>query len=122
MTMKRLTRVGLGLVAALLTGCAAAPESAPGTAGSAAATPATSPPEASAATQPAAGPSFLSIVGTPFLIAFKIPLCIITIAVAAPLAGLSELPGTADTEGRDMRRQLEIGINQNCGPPFVVTP
>jgi hypothetical protein len=109
----------LCVVAALLAGCAAAPESNPGASAAAGAPPAT---EAAAPARPAAGPSFLSIVGTPFLIAFKIPVCAATIAVSAPLAGLSALTSNAETEGRDMRRQLAYGINENCGPPWVVAP
>jgi hypothetical protein len=71
---------------------------------------------------PPRGPSFLSVIGTPFLIAFKIPVCLITAVVAAPLSGLSELPSTADTDGQDVRDQLENGLAHNCGPPWTVTP
>ncbi|HZT51964.1 MAG TPA: hypothetical protein VFA22_08525 [Stellaceae bacterium] len=111
--MRRTTALGLGAMW-LLAGCAAASQSSPADPPAAGTTPAAAP--------VATGPSFLSIIGTPFLIAFKIPVCAATVAVAAPLAGLSEIPTTADTEGSDMRRQLEYGVNSNCGPPWVVSP
>jgi len=122
----------MGLVVALLAGCAAPanpPPAAPTPVTAtpvppptAAAPPPPPPPPAAAVTAQRSGPSFLSIVGTPFLIIFKIPVCLVTAVVAAPLAGLSELPSTANTEGLDMRNQLENGLAQNCGPPWTISP
>jgi len=69
--------------------------------------------------QPGAGDTLVSIVGTPFLIAFKIPVCVLSLVVAAPVAGASALtPG----DGHELREALGAGIQQNCGPPYVVTP
>lgn len=110
-------RLGPCLVFALLAGCASAPNQAP----SAAAGPAAGTTQTTAA-QPAPGSPLLEIIGTPFLIALKIPVCVLTIVVAAPVAGLSELSGSGDEDGRDMRRQLGNGIDRNCGPPYVVSP
>lgn len=78
---------------------------------------------ASAETEPSGGgtspgDTFISIVGTPFLIAFKIPVCIASVAIAAPLAGAAALtPGSGET-----RRTLGAGLAENCGPPYVLTP
>jgi hypothetical protein len=45
----------------------------------------------------------------------------LTIAIAAPIAGVSEI---SSNEGgsRDVRHQLSSGVDQNCGPPWVVGP
>ena len=71
---------------------------------------------------PNGGRVFLSIVGTPFLLALKIPVCAATIAVAAPLAGVSEISGPATPDGVDLRNNLGDGLGSNCGPPYVVNP
>jgi len=129
--MRTLALVGFGLVAALGVGCTAPANPPPAAApGPVTATPVPPPmaeappppPAAPAPAAPASGPSFLSIVGTPFLIVMKIPVCVITAAVAAPLAGLSELPSDGNTEGQDMRDQLQNGLARNCGPPWTVSP
>jgi hypothetical protein len=96
-------RVSTVLCVAVLTalaGCAAAPA---GDAGS----------------QPSGG-TFLSIVGTPFLIAFKIPFCVASVAIAAPLAGVAAL--SPDEDSRRTQQALGAGLAQNCGPPYVVSP
>ena len=81
----------LVLLACVVAGCAATP---PGQSGAAAA------------------------VGTPFLIAFKIPVCAATIVLAAPLAGAT---GLAPTEqAQRIRYDLDEGLVQNCGPPYVL--
>jgi hypothetical protein len=78
---------------------------------------------ASAETEPSsggtsAGDTFISIVGTPFLIAFKIPVCVASVAIAAPLAGAAALtPDSGET-----RQTLGAGLAENCGPPYVLTP
>ena len=67
------------------------------------------------ACQPApsgSGDPFFSAIGTPFLIAFKIPVCAATIAIAAPLAGVSELSSPAGPDGHDARLQLAHGRPQ----------
>ena len=67
--------------------------------------------------------SFISLVGAPFLIAFKIPACIGSIAIAAPLAGASQLAvSTSVIDEPGLRRELDAGLNHNCGPPYVVYP
>ena len=58
----------------------------------------------------------LAIVGTPFLIAFRVVTCAATAVLAAPTAGWLVLtpdpqPGLA---------YLRDGLGQNCGPPYVV--
>jgi hypothetical protein len=71
---------------------------------------------------PNGGRVFLSVVGTPFLIAFKIPVCAATIAVAAPVAGVSAISGPDTPSGIDLRNNLGDGLGSNCGPPYVVSP
>ncbi|HYM03024.1 MAG TPA: hypothetical protein VET85_08765 [Stellaceae bacterium] len=70
-------------------------------------------------------------VGTPFYLAAKIPVCVATVAIAAPIIGIGQLakptydrsmhtfqPSTDD----DLRRTMRDGITDNCGPPYAVTP
>lgn len=76
------------------------------------------PPAQSNTAQPSASSLVLSVLGTPFLIAAKIPICAATLAVAAPVAGLSE---TVES-GAVARRVLADGVTSNCGPPYVLTP
>jgi len=66
--------------------------------------------------QSSASMDLLSVLGTPFLIAFKIPVCAATLIVAAPTAGMSE----AVTNGEEARRVLADGVSSNCGPPYAV--
>jgi hypothetical protein len=68
----------------------------------------------------AGGDRFLAVLGTPFLIALKIPVCVVSVAVAAPLAGASAFGG--EGSARATRRVLGEGIEQNCGPPYVLSP
>lgn len=91
-----------GMIAAALGGCAAQ--------GGTAATPADG------------GASALAAFGTPFLIVAKVPVCIVTIAIAAPVGAVSELSDPATPFGHELRQGLGDGIAQNCGPPYVVTP
>ena len=76
------------------------------------------PPAQPNAAQPSASSVVLSVLGTPFLIAAKIPICAATVAVAAPVAGLSE---TVES-GAEARRILADGVTSNCGPPYLLTP
>jgi hypothetical protein len=64
------------------------------------------------------GGVFASIVGTPFLIAFKIPVCAATIAIAGPIAGAASLTPDPDP----LQQALGDGLVANCGPPYVVSP
>jgi hypothetical protein len=64
--------------------------------------------------------STISTLGTPFLIAFKIPVCAVTVALAAPLAGATGLTPTYDS--RVIRAELDESVRQNCGPPYVLSP
>lgn len=66
------------------------------------------------------GEAVVSVAGTPFLLAFKIPVCAATVAVAAPLAGAFALGGKASA--RAGQRALGEGIAANCGPPYVLSP
>lgn len=89
-------KIALALVLALaLAGCASAPPSSPGR-------------------------TALSVIGTPFLIAFKIPVCVVSAALAAPLAGAAELAGTS--QAASLEQSLADGLERNCGPPYVVAP
>ena len=73
---------------------------------------------------PASQPvSPVSVIGTPFLIAFKIPACVATIAIAGPAAALQQMAApTEDGLQPDIRPALDFGIEQNCGPPYAVLP
>jgi hypothetical protein len=66
------------------------------------------------------GETVVSVAGTPFLLAFKIPVCAATVALAAPLAGAFALGGEASA--RAGQRALGEGIATNCGPPYVLSP
>ena len=91
-------RFGLLALAILLPGCAAPPP-------------------------PAQQASAVSVIGTPFLIALKVPACVATLAIAGPAAALQQM--AAPTEDRlhpDIRPALDAGIDANCGPPYYVLP
>src|SRR5215471_10679136 len=64
--------------------------------------------------------SAITALGTPFLIAFKIPVCAVTVALAAPLAGATGLSPTYDSHV--IRAELDQSVRQNCGPPYVLAP
>lgn len=74
-------------------------------------------------TAPENAHTFVSVVGTPFLLAFKIPICAATVALAAPGAALSALakpsPNTAQPP---LRPTLDEGVDDNCGPPYFLQP
>lgn len=67
-----------------------------------------------------AGRATVAAVGTPFLMAFKVPVCVATVAVAGPLAGLFAL--TDPPPARAGERRLAEGVSKNCGPPYTVRP
>lgn len=65
----------------------------------------------------------ITAVGTPFLIAFKIPACVATVAIAGPAAALQQLAApNEDGLQPDIRPALDAGMVQNCGPPYYVLP
>lgn len=72
----------------------------------------------------------VSIFGTPILIGLKIPTCAATIAVAAPVSALTMLARPSSALGAvntdfdynvQIRDYVDDGIDENCGPPYVVT-
>lgn len=67
------------------------------------------------------GDAALSVVGTPFLIAFRGVVCVASLAVAAPVAAVAavvpERPAYPETQ-----RSLGDGLASNCGPPWVISP
>jgi hypothetical protein len=77
---------------------------------------------------PSQGP--VAVLGTPILWAVKVPFCVATLAVAAPLAAISELAQPSpidvaaggDTTYAGLRADLEAGAAANCGPPYQVSP
>jgi hypothetical protein len=75
-------------------------------------------PDGANAAQPSAASVVLSVLGTPFLIAAKIPVCTATLIVAAPVAGASETVAS----GAMARQILADGVASNCGPPYLLTP
>jgi hypothetical protein len=71
---------------------------------------------------PDGGAQVLAAIGTPFLIIAKIPVCAITLVVAAPVGAVSSISDPASPLGHDVRQGLADGIASNCGPPYVVAP
>jgi hypothetical protein len=69
--------------------------------------------------QSPAGNTAVAVVGTPFLIVFKTATCVLTMAVAAPAAGILALGVDPYGEGFDY---LGSGVAHNCGPPYVLSP
>ena len=68
--------------------------------------------------------SAVTVIGTPVYVALKIPTCVATLAIAAPFSALQGLsaPGENDGLPSDIRPALNAGINDNCGPPYVLPP
>lgn len=66
------------------------------------------------------GSTIVSVVGTPFLVAFKAATCIGTVAVAGPIAGLTAV--SRASYGPELQTTLEDGLNANCGPPYAISP
>jgi hypothetical protein len=96
----------------LLAGCASSQQTEP------ASVPA-SPVEAAASAE-ATGGTVAAVVGTPFLMALKIPACAASLPVVGVMAGLTQL--SADPDGPATRRELGYGLASNCGPPYWVEP
>jgi len=62
----------------------------------------------------------VSVVGTPFYLAFKGVTCAVSALIAAPVAGIS-----AVSESRSVpkiQEGLGEGLRQNCGPPYALGP
>jgi hypothetical protein len=68
------------------------------------------------------GAAVLTAIGTPFLIVAKIPVCLLTIVAAGPIGATATLVPPEDPLGHDVRQGLADGIDNNCGPPYAVTP
>ena len=62
--------------------------------------------------------TFLAVIGTPFLWAVKIPVCVVSAVIAAPIAGAASVA----TNGQETTRALRDGVKQNCGPPWAFEP
>jgi hypothetical protein len=104
------------LLAGALAACATAP--AEPVAASSPSAPATAAPPPPAPPRPTSGDIALAIIQTPFLIAIKVPLCVLTAVVAAPLGAAATM---ADSyQGWDTRHDLADGLERNCGPPGVL--
>jgi hypothetical protein len=76
---------------------------------------------APASTEPGASPAgwAVAVVGTPFALVFKGAICVASLAIAAPIAGLLVLDPDPYSEGHEI---LGDGIANNCGPPYVISP
>ena len=65
----------------------------------------------------------ITAFGTPFLIAFKIPACVATVAIAGPAAALQQLAAPNEDGLQPASRPArDAGIVQNCRPPYEVAP
>jgi hypothetical protein len=66
------------------------------------------------------GDAAVSVVDTPFYLAFKGVTCAMSAVIAAPVAVV-----TALSESRfapEIRESLGDGLKQNCGPPYALSP
>ena len=66
------------------------------------------------------GDAVVSALGTPFYLAFKSVTCVLSAAIAAPVAGIAALSDSHFAP--EIRRGLGDGINENCGPPYGAQP
>jgi hypothetical protein len=66
------------------------------------------------------GDAVASVLGTPFYLAFKGVTCAVSAAIAVPVAGIAALSESYFAPA--IQRGLGDGINQNCGPPYVLSP
>ncbi len=103
--------LAMAMIAGALAGCAAPPPPGP-TAGQ----------NAQPVVQPGGGDQVLAAIGTPFLIVAKVPVCILTLVVAAPAGAVSSITDPDNSLGHELRQGLSDGIAQNCGPPYIVSP
>lgn len=64
----------------------------------------------------------LSVVETPFLIAFKVPVCLGTVLLAPPGAAVSAaIPFKDASKGTGVSLYTN-SVSDACGPPYVATP
>ncbi len=61
------------------------------------------------------GVSPVGVVATPFLIALKVPLCVATAVLGAPVAAAAAIAHHPEAE-----RGVNDGIANNCGPPYTI--
>jgi hypothetical protein len=101
----RSSPVSLCLIAALL-GCETAP------------TYSSSPGEHVTVVHP--GDAAVSVVGTPFYLAFKGVACAVSAVIAAPVAGIAAL--NESHSDPKIREGLGDGLSRNCGPPYILSP
>jgi hypothetical protein len=82
----------------------------------------TAPPDAVGAENGAVHPgdAVVSAVGTPFYLVFKGVVCVASVAIAAPVAGLVALSDSRYAP--EVQDSLGDGVSQNCGPPWVLRP
>jgi hypothetical protein len=66
------------------------------------------------------GNAAVSVLGTPFYLAFKGATCAASAAIAVPVAGIAASSNSHFAP--EIQRGLGDGINQNCGPPYVLSP
>jgi hypothetical protein len=77
------------------------------------------------------GLGIVDVIATPPYLALKVPTCAFNVAVAAPLAALSQLaqpwppvpalyPNTGDSMV-EFRRSLNADVTHACGPPYIVS-
>ncbi len=64
------------------------------------------------------GSGALTVIGTPFYALFKAVGCVGTVLIAAPAAGVIALTDRPDK--REMRRQLDYGVGENCGGSYAL--
>jgi len=64
-----------------------------------------------------------SVLGTPFLLAMKVPGCAISLAWGAPLAAVYTLANRGEIPPeQDFRVDAERAVETYCGPPYAVPP
>jgi hypothetical protein len=66
------------------------------------------------------GNAAVSVVGTPFYLAFKGVTCAMSVLIAAPVAGISAV--SESRSAPKIRENLGDGLRQNCGPPYALSP
>ena len=66
------------------------------------------------------GNAAVSVLGTPFYLAVKGATCAASAAIAVPVAGIAASSNSHFAP--EIQRGLGDGINQNCGPPYVLSP
>jgi hypothetical protein len=64
------------------------------------------------------GSTAVAIIGTPFYAVFKAAVCVTSVVIAAPAAGVIAL--TDNPQKARMRQSLDEGVGQNCGGPYYL--